>query len=410
MTMWECIGVAIMALGTHGLRSLLTTLGIVIGVASVIVMVAVGTGARTEVERQINSLGTNLLQIQPGSSRISGRAAGSGTSLPLSEGDVVAIKDQVPGVQAITGTLTRPVPVVSGNMNWLTSVNGVHADYFAIRDWEPSSGRVFDDVEAKGGARVAVIGATVAQQMFGQQDPRGAVVRVLNTPFTVIGVLEPKGQSTTGRDQDDLVLIPMTTARMVIVTRNKLVPTQVGAITVKLEPDAPVAKAKEEIEQLLRERRRVQAGREDDFFVRDLAEYLRTRAAAQQTFGLLLGATAAISLIVGGIGIMNIMLVSVTERTREIGLRRAVGARQRDIMMQFLVEAVSLCMLGGLIGLALGVIGTALIAFFAQWPVLVNAQIIALAIVAAAATGIFFGFYPARRAAALKPIEALRME
>jgi putative ABC transport system permease protein len=410
MSIWESIRVAISALGTHGLRSLLTTLGIVIGVASVIVMVAVGTGARSEVERQINSLGTNVLQIQPGSSRVGGRAAGAGTSLPLSDGDVAAIKDQVPGVRAITGTLTRTAPVVSGNMNWLTSVSGVHADYFTVRDWEPSSGRVFDEDEVRAGARAAVIGSTVAQQMFGPQNPLGAVVRVLNIPLTVIGVLEPKGQSTSGRDQDDIIVIPMTTARMVIVTRNKLVPAQVGAIAVKLDPDVPVATAKEEIEQILRERRRVQAGREDDFFVRDLAEYLRTRAAAQQTFGLLLGATAAISLIVGGIGIMNIMLVSVTERTREIGLRLAVGARRRDIMMQFLVEAMSLCMLGGLIGLALGLFGTMLVAFFARWPVLVNAQIVALALAAAAATGIFFGFYPARRAAALKPIEALRME
>ena len=410
MTIWECIRVAISALGTHGMRSLLTTLGIVIGVASVIVMVAVGTGARSEVERQINSLGTSILQIQPGSSRVSGRAAGTGTSLPLSDGDVAAIKDQVHGIRAITGTLTRVAPVVSGNMNWLTSVSGVHADYFTVRDWEPSSGRVFDEAEVRAGARVAVIGSTVAQQMFGQQNPLGAVLRVVNIPLTVIGVLEPKGQSTSGRDQDDIIVIPMTTARMVIVTRNKLVPAQVGAITVKLEPDAPIARAKEEIERILRERRRIQAGREDDFFVRDLAEYLRTRTAAQQTFGLLLGATAAISLIVGGIGIMNIMLVSVTERTREIGLRLAVGAWQRDIMMQFLVEAMSLCMLGGLIGLALGLFGTMLVAFFAQWPVLVNAQIIALALAAAAATGIFFGFYPARRAAALKPIEALRME
>jgi putative ABC transport system permease protein len=235
-------------------------------------------------------------------------------------------------------------------------------------------------------------------------------VRIVNTPFTIIGVLEAKGQSTSGRDQDDLVLIPMTTARMIIVTRNKLIPDQVGTITVKLDPDTELSEAKNEIERILRDRRRVQAGQEDNFFVRDLAEVLRTRTAAQQTFALLLGATAAISLIVGGIGIMNIMLVSVTERTREIGLRMAVGARQRDIMLQFLVEAVSLCMLGGLIGMVAGLGCALVIAVMAQWPVLINFEIIALALAASAATGIFFGFYPARSAARLKPIDALRTE
>lgn len=410
MKLLESVRVAMSSLGTHGLRSLLTTLGIVIGVASVIVMVAVGTGARSEVERQINSLGTNLLQVQPGSSRVRGRAAGTGTNLPLSEGDIAAIKTQVSGVLALSGTLTRAAPVVFGNMNWLTNINGVHADYMKVRDWDVSAGRSFDPADDRSGARIALLGATVAQQIFGDRDPIEAQVRIVNTPFTVIGVLEPKGQSTAGRDQDDQVLIPMTTARMIIVTRSKLVPDQVGNITVKLDLDSDIAETKSAIEQIMRERRRVRAEQEDNFFVRDLAEHLRTRTAAQQTFALLLGATAAISLIVGGIGIMNIMLVSVTERTREIGLRLAVGARRRDIMLQFLVEAVSLCVLGGLIGLAVGLTGAQLIASLAKWPVMINFEIIVLAIAASAATGIFFGFYPARSASRLKPIDALRTE
>jgi putative ABC transport system permease protein len=410
MKLLECVRIALSALGTNGLRSLLTTLGIVIGVASVIMMVAVGAGARSEVERQINSLGTNILQVRPGSSRVRGRAVGAGTNLPLSEGDMAAIKSQVSSVLAMSGTLTRAAQVVSGNMNWLTNVSGVHADYVKVRDWEVSSGRFFEPSEDRSGARLAVFGSTVAQQLFGELDPLGSQVRIVNTPFTVIGVLEPKGESTSGRDQDDLVLIPMTTARTIIVSRNKLVTDQVGDITVKLEPDAEIAEAKGEIEVIMRDRRRVQAGQEDNFFVRDLAEYLRTRTAARQTFALLLGATATISLIVGGIGIMNIMLVSVTERTREIGLRMAVGARRRDIMRQFMVEAISLCMLGGLIGLAVGLACTMLVAYLAQWPVLINFELIVLALVAAAATGIFFGYYPARSAARMSPIDALRTE
>jgi putative ABC transport system permease protein len=388
----------------------LTTLGIMIGVASVIVMVAVGAGARSEVERRINSLGTNLLQVRPGSSRVSGRRAGAGTNLPFSEGDLGAIKAQVPGVVAVSGTIARAAPVVFGSANWLTNINGVHLDYATVRDWEVASGRFFSAHEERAAVKVAVIGATVARQLFGDQEAVGAGIRIMNVPFQVVGLLEPKGDSTSGRDQDDVVLIPMTTARRTVVSPNKLVPDQVGSISVKLDDGINLADAKGEIEDILRRRRRVQPGSEDNFFVRDLAEQVRARTATQQTLGLLLAATAAISLVVGGIGIMNIMLVSVTERTREIGLRMAVGARRSDILVQFLIEAVALCMLGGVVGLSIGLVATVMIAAWAEWPVLINPEIVALALSAAALTGVVFGFFPARRAAHLNPIDALRSE
>ena len=412
MKLLECLRAALTALGANTLRSILTTLGIIIGVASVIVMVAVGAGARSEVDRRISSLGTNVLQVRPGSKRVSSRATGAGTTLPLSERDLAAIKSHVAGVVAISGSIEQAAAIVYGNVNWPTTVEGVHADYLSLRNWALANGRFFTSSEERSAAKVATIGATAAKQLFGEQDPTGAVVRIMHTPFTIIGRLEPKGASASmsGRDQDDVILIPMSTARMKLMSRNKLVPDQVGRIWVKLEDNAAVQAAQADIEAILRTRRRIQPGTDDDFNVRDPVAYRQAQAAAEQTMSLLLGATAAISLVVGGIGIMNIMLVSVTERTREIGLRMAVGARQRDILLQFLVEAVTLCLIGGLIGLAIGVAATIAVANLAEWPVLIGPEIIALALAAAAATGVFFGFFPARRAAHLNPIDALRAE
>ncbi len=410
MSVWDSFLVAISALRTNLLRSILTTLGIVIGVALVILLVATGSGASREVEKQINALGTNMLVVFPGSSRVFGRASGAGTDIPLSEGDIQAIRDKVSGVLAISGQLDESAPIVRGNTNWTTAVSGVHADYTSVRDWPVETGRELTVNDIRTAGKEALIGQTVARELFAGEEPVGGQVRIKNVPFEIVGVLGRKGQSSMGRDQDDVMLIPLTTARSRIVGKSDVQNDQVGRIYVKFDAGQDLSEAQEEIEQLLRQRRRGGAGTEDTFSVRNLSEFMKARTEVLSTLSYLLGATSAISLIVGGIGIMNIMLVSVTERTREIGLRMAVGGRRRDILLQFLVEAVTLCLLGGLIGVAIGVAAAAAIAHFAQWPMLVNPSVLALAMSAAAATGIFFGFFPARRAAGLNPIEALRSE
>jgi putative ABC transport system permease protein len=286
----------------------------------------------------------------------------------------------------------------------------VHDSYTKVRDWPIATGRGFTTEDVRSGARVALLGSTVATKLFGAEDPLDQSIRIRNVPFKVVGVLEPKGQSGMGRDQDDMILLPLSAARGRIVGRNQVINNQVGQIFVKLEQGTDLAHAQEEFENILRQRRRIQPGAEDDFAVRNLAEFLKARTAAQTTLSWLLGATSAIALIVGGIGIMNIMLVSVTERTREIGLRMAVGGRRRDILLQFLVEAVTLCLLGGLIGVVIGIALAIGVARTAEWPILISPDVVLLAMLAAACTGIFFGFFPARRAAMLNPIEALRSE
>ena len=410
MSVLDFVRVALTAILANKLRSALTTLGIIIGVAAVIVMVAIGSGARSEVDRQINSLGSNMLVVYPGSSRVGGRAGGAGTDLPLSEADVDAIRDKVYGVVAISGQLNGNAPVVFGNRNWASSIVGVQQDYATVRDWVIASGRDFTAADMRSSGRVALLGQTVVKQLFDASDPIGQVIRIKNTPFTVVGVLEGKGQSTFGRDQDDIVFIPMAAARGKIVGRSQVQAEQVGQINVKFEDGVDLAAAQTEIEELMRQRRRIAPGAEDNFSVRNIAEFLKARTATLTTLGWLLAATSAIALLVGGIGIMNIMLVSVTERTREIGLRMAVGARRGDIMLQFLVEAVTLCVLGGLIGVAFGVGAAYAMGIAAGWPILISPETIVLALAAAAGTGIFFGFFPARRAAHLNPIDALRSE
>lgn len=410
MSLLDSLAVAWSALRANLLRSILTTLGIIIGVASVIILVAVGSGARSEVERQIASLGSNMLVVFSGSSRVMGRAGGAGTDKQLSESDMQAIRNSVAGVVAISGQLNGSGPVVYGNTNWTTTLSGVHADYTGVRDWPLSSGREFNLQDVRSGAKVAILGQSVVKQLFQDQDPLGAIIRVKNTSFQVVGVLSVKGPSAVGRDQDDVVLLPMTIARNQILGKNELTPDQVGQIYVKFDPSTNLKDAQEEMETLLRQRRHVKPGDEDNFNVRNLAEFMKARTEVLSTMTYLLGATSITSLIVGGIGIMNIMLVSVTERTREIGLRMAVGGRRRDIMRQFLIEAVSLCLIGGVIGTVLGVGAAYLVASAGQMPVLISPYVIVVAMSAAAATGIFFGFFPARRAAHLNPIEALRSE
>ena len=410
MSILDSLRIALVALRTNLLRSILTTLGIIIGVGSVIVMVAVGSGARSEVDRQIASLGTNMLVVMPGSAKVMGRAGGANSTLPLTESDLVALRDKVPGVIAISGQMQGSAPVIRGNQNWPTSITGVHDQYFETRDWPLTLGRTFVREDVKSGARLAVLGKTVVDKLFSGEDPTGQLIRIKNVPFTVIGVLEAKGQSTWGSDQDDVIFLPLTAARGRILGRNQVVNDAVGRVNVKFDDETNLVEAQEQMESVLRQRRRIQPGAEDDFSVRNLAEFLKARTAALSTMSWLLGATSAISLIVGGIGIMNIMLVSVTERTREIGLRMAVGGRRRDILLQFLVEAVTLCVLGGLIGIAIGVVVAIVVAASAQWPILISPQAVMVALAAAGATGILFGFFPARRAASLNPIDALRSE
>ena len=410
MTLLDSLRIAWTALRSNLLRSILTTLGIIIGVASVIILVSVGTGARSEVEKQIASLGSNMLVIFSGSSRVMGRAAGAGTELPLSETDMAAIRDKIEGVVAISGQLNGSGAVVHASSNWTTTLSGVHADFATVRDWPIVAGRDLSLQDLKSTAKVALVGQTIVKQIFQGQDPLGAAIRVKNAQFQVVGVLGTKGPSSFGRDQDDLILMPMTTARNQIVGKSAVQTDQVGQLYIKFDSGRDLKEAQEEIEALMRQRRRIAPGDEDNFNVRNLAEFMKARTEVLSTMTYLLGATSIISLIVGGIGIMNIMLVSVTERTREIGLRMAVGGRRGDIMRQFLVEAVTLCLIGGLVGTALGVGAAIAVANAAQWPVLISPAVIALAMAAAATTGIVFGYFPARRAAGLNPIEALRSE
>jgi putative ABC transport system permease protein len=408
MNIWEYVRTALVALKLNVLRSVLTTLGIIIGVASVIVMSAIGGGASKQIEDQIASLGTNQLTIFPGSANVGGRQGGFGSAPPLSEKDVRALRERVSGIAGVSGNLEGGTNIVVGNANWVTRVNGVGSEIQEVRDWPVEKGRFFNAVEASSGQKLVVLGATVARELFGGADPLGSTVRLNNAPFTVIGVLTEKGQAG-GRDQDDIVMVPLATARSRLVGRVN-VPDQVGQILVKVDQRFDIDEVQADIERVLRERRRITADQPNNFNIRNFAEFLETRNQTARTLSLLLAATAAISLVVGGIGIMNIMLVSVTERTREIGLRMAIGARGSDILGQFLTEAVLLCLVGGMIGLVFGVGIAWIITALLGWPVHISPWIVLVAISASAAVGVLFGFVPARRAAGLNPIEALRYE
>jgi len=410
MSIGNYLRLALDAIRLNAMRSLLTALGVIIGVASVIVMSAIGSGARQEVEKSISRLGTNMLTVSPGSARLGRSQGGAGTASPLSEEDMRLIHERITDVDAVTASLSVNSTVVYGNENWVSSITGTNAAFPYVRDWEVAEGRYFDSSEVQRGAKVAIIGSTVARQLFGSAAAVGERVRISGAPFEVIGVMETRGQAGGFRDQDDIVFIPISTARARLAGKNITVPNQVGSILVKVVAGGDLSQAETEIGDLLRHRRRIRPGEQDDFRIRNVAEIVQARTAAQQTLTWLLAATAAISLIVGGIGIMNIMLVSVTERTREIGLRMAVGARRQDILAQFLTEAVVLCVTGGIIGLILGTGATYAIAGLAGWPVLISSSIIAIGIGASAAVGIVFGYIPARQAAHLNPIDALRYE
>ncbi|TAN54380.1 MAG: FtsX-like permease family protein [Betaproteobacteria bacterium] len=410
MNLFALLRVALRALAINKLRSLLTMLGIIIGVGAVIVMIAVGSGAQARVEEQIRSLGSNLLLILSGATTSGGVRMGFGSNLTLTEDDAAAIPREIPEVTAAPA-LRGTAQIVWGNQNWSTVIFGVTPEYLEVRQWEIAAGRGFDATDIAGAAKVCLIGQTVARQLFGGVDPVGQSIRVRRVPFTVVGVLEGKGQSMMGSDQDDLVIMPISTARKrVLGAANLAKQRSVGTIWVKVPEGNDMKAAEEQVRALLRQRHRLQPGQDDDFSLRNLEEVAAAQEASSRVLALLLAAVASVSLVVGGIGIMNIMLVSVTERTREIGLRRAVGARTRDILGQFLVEAVTLSLIGGLAGIALGVGAAFGIARIAGWRIVLSPEAVVLAVAFAFAIGVFFGFYPARKAARLNPVEALRYE
>jgi putative ABC transport system permease protein len=402
--------IALRALAVNKLRSALTMLGIVIGVGAVIVMIAVGGGAQARVEEQIRALGSNLLLVMPGSTTAGGVRMGFGSGSTLTEDDVIAINREIPEALAAPA-LRGSAQVIWGNSNWSTQVFGVTPEYLDVRQWPLAAGRVFEPAEMAAAAKVCLIGATVAKQLFGSGDPLDQSIRIKRVPFTVIGVLDVKGQSLMGTDQDDLILVPIKTARSrVLGTASAARNRTVGTIWVKAADGLDTKVVEEQVRSLLRQRHRIQAGADDDFSLRNLAEVMAAQEASSRVLALLLAAVASVSLLVGGIGIMNIMLVSVTERTREIGLRMAVGARTRDILGQFLVEAVTLSLIGGLAGVALGIGTSVLIAQLAGWRIVLSPEAVGLAVAFAFVIGVFFGFYPARKAALLNPVEALRFE
>jgi putative ABC transport system permease protein len=408
VTLVEALRSAFEALRAHKLRSALTMLGIVIGVAAVIAMVAVGGGAREQVVAQIRSLGANLLVVIPGNITQGGVRLGAGIANSLTDDDAAAIGREIAAVQVVAPTIRAPVQMVAGAQNWATAAFGVDLGFFEAREWEVERGRPFTPEETQRGGQVILLGQTAAQQLFGTDDPVGQVVRVRNVPMTVIGVMARKGQSALGTDQDDTAFVPLPTARSRLTGTNRANARSVGQILVKVREGEDLTGAMEEVAQLLRQRHRLQPGQEDDFTIRNLSEIAATREASARTLALLLAAVAGVSLAVGGIGIMNIMLVSVTERTREIGLRLAVGARKRDILRQFLIEATVLAALGGVAGVMLGVAAAQAVSMNAGWPLLIDAVTVAAAVGFSGLVGIFFGWYPAWRAAQLDPVEALR--
>lgn len=410
MSFLVTLRIAMNALRINKLRSALTMLGIIIGVAAVIVMIAVGRGAQARVEDQIRSLGSNIIMVQSGSFTGGGARGGSGSQSTISEDDAAALGREIDGIQAAAPTLRGTGQVVAGNANWSTTFYGVTPDYLEVRDWSIVDGRGFEPFEMAGAAKVALIGKTVAANLFGDVNPIDQVIRVRKVPLTIIGVLDRKGQNMMGQDQDDIVLMPITTARKRVIGSTQAKSRNVNAIMVKTRDGADMDVAEAGMRELLRQRHRLQVGQDDDFFVRNLSEILQAQEAASRVMAILLAAVASVSLLVGGIGIMNIMLVSVTERTREIGLRMAVGAKGGDILNQFLIEAVTLSLIGGLIGILLGIGGDFLVSNFAGWRTELSIDAIFLAAGFAAVIGIFFGYYPAKKASRLSPIEALRYE
>ena len=410
MNTFELFRVAFAALRINLLRSTLTILGIVIGVAAVITMVTMGAGTQAEVDRQIQSMGSNVFMVRSGSSRRGGPRMAVGSEQRLTEADAAALKREIPEIVAAAPTLRGNGQAVVGNLNWATTIQAINRDYLIARGWHVDEGRNFEAQELRSGAKVALLGATVAEELFGVGSVVGQTIRVKNVPLTVVGTLVPKGQTSMGSDQDDIVMVPLETGRKRLVGRSSSRAGGVDILFVSVEEAWMMDDVQEQMREFFRRRHRVATDAPDSVFIGNMSEWMETRAETQQLFNTLLAAVASVSLIVGGIGIMNIMLVSVTERTREIGLRMAVGAKGRDIMRQFLVEAITLCLAGGLIGIAVALAVSLAVARLAGWPVLVQWPVVIIAFAFSGAIGVFFGFYPARKAAAKDPIEALRSE
>jgi putative ABC transport system permease protein len=387
------------------LRTLLTMLGIIIGVGAVILMVAIGQGAQGQIRTQIDNLGTNLLVIAPGSSNQGGVSRGAGSLNRLTVDDVEKLEREAMLLSGVSPIIATGSQVIGGQGNWHTRINGVSTDYALIRDWETTNGTFFDENDERAARRVAVLGQTVAEQLFPDSDPVGEQIQLRNVPFQIIGVLEPKGQSAEGDDQDDVILAPYTTVQTRLSGRSFI--PQILAST--FSPDE-IPSAQAEIRLIMRESHELAEWEEDDFTVRNQADLADAAQDTTQVMTLLLSAIAGISLVVGGIGIMNIMLVSVTERTREIGVRLAIGARSSDVLTQFLVESVVMSAIGGLLGVALGFGGARLLGQFTGWSTTISPTTVIIALLFSGAIGIFFGFYPARQASSLDPIEALRYE
>jgi putative ABC transport system permease protein len=400
--------IALRALRTNKMRSSLTMLGIIIGVAAVITMVAVGAGVSRKLEDQIAMMGSNLLIVQPGSQTSGGIRMGGGSQQTLNLDDAMAIQKECPAVQDVAPTLDGGAQIVSGNLNWSTRVTGTTPGMLSVRDWLLSSGRAMTDDDVKSATKVALLGQTVVDNLFGGIDPIDQVIRIKKIPFKVIGVMVSKGQSMVGQDQDDVVYVPVTTAQKKLFGTS--FPGMVRMITIKAISFEDLPNAESQITELLRQRHRIGINKDDDFTVRNLTQFMQTAEEQTRIMTIFLGAIASISLLVGGIGIMNIMLVSVTERTREIGIRMSIGAKTWDIRLQFIMEAVMLSLMGGFVGLIIGFAGSKIVSAMSGWPTEVSVLSAMLAFSFSGMVGIFFGFYPAYKASLLNPIDALRYE
>jgi putative ABC transport system permease protein len=407
VTLLDTILSAMGALRQHKLRSSLTALGIIIGTSATIAMMAVGAGAREQVAAQVRSLGSNLLIVVSGNINQSGVRLGAGAIPTLTDEDAAAIAGEIPSVQVTSSLARGNIQVVADAANWATSVFTVDVGYLEVRDWEVESGRSFEPEEATRGSQVALLGQTVSRELFPDQDPIGREVRIRNVPFRVIGVLARKGQSTVGQDQDDALLIPLVAGRRVLGS-NQVKSRSVAAILVKVREGLDMNQAQEEVQSLVRQRHRLQPLQDDDFTVKNLSAVTSAKEAGARTLSVLLASVALVSLATGGIGILNIMLVSVTERTREIGIRLAVGARRKDILWQFLLEAIGLSIIGGVIGVTVGAVASLIISRLAGWSLIIDPWSVTLAVTSSVLVGVFFGWYPALRASRLQPVEAIR--
>jgi putative ABC transport system permease protein len=402
------IKISLRALAVNKMRSGLTMLGVIIGVGAVITMLAVGKGASRRISEQIASIGSNLLIILPGATTAGGVRMGSGTQPTLTLADAEAILEECPAVLDAAPDLSGIAHVVYGNQNWPSGIRGTTPDFLSVRDWPLAEGRMFTGQDVRSASKVAVLGQTVLRNLFGDVTPVGKTIRIKKIPFKVIGVLTEKGQSARGRDQDETVIVPVTTAQKKLF--KIAFPGMVRIIFVKARGFDDLPAAESQITALLRQRHHIGPGEENDFTIRNITERMQAYEESSRVMAMLLGAIASVSLLVGGIGIMNIMLVSVTERTREIGIRMAVGAKTRDIRMQFLVEALTLSLIGGLAGIILGVSASKLLSYFMGWSTIISPALAALAFSFSGLVGLFFGFYPAYKASLLSPIDALRYE